>query len=57
MPQLICKVCGNIKEVPRCCEESMIVKEGYLLCCCHSENCGYKVIPKCCDTIMEYVRD
>ena len=57
MPKLICKTCGNIKDVPVCCEESMIVKEGYLLCCCKTESCDYKVIPKCCGTTMEYVRD
>jgi len=57
MPQLVCKICGNTMEVPRCCEESMIIKDGYLLCCCQTESCNYKAIPKCCDAIMEYVRD
>lgn len=57
MPQLVCRICGNTQEVPRCCEESMIVKDEYLLCCCRSESCGYRPIPKCCDRTMDYIRD
>lgn len=55
VPKLICNVCGNEREVPKCCDRSMIVKEGYLLCCCNPEGCGYQEIPKCCGTTMEYI--
>jgi hypothetical protein len=55
VPKLVCNVCGNKKEVPKCCDKSMIVKEGYLLCCCQHENCGYEPIPECCGQRMEYI--
>jgi hypothetical protein len=57
MPKLVCKVCGSEHEVPTCCDKSMIVKEGYLLCCCNTETCGYQAIPECCGITMEYFGD
>ena len=35
----------------------MIVKEGYLLCCCNTDGCEYQAIPKCCGMTMEYLGD
>ncbi|MHA1931874.1 MAG: hypothetical protein ACW96X_04995 [Promethearchaeota archaeon] len=51
--KLICSVCGRVQEVPSCCDKSMIMKEGYLLCCC-SEECGHQPIPECCGKKMVY---
>jgi len=51
--KLICSVCGREQEIPRCCDKSMIMKNGYLLCCC-SEECGYQPIPECCGKQMVY---
>jgi hypothetical protein len=51
--KLICSVCGREQEVPKCCDKSMMIKEGYLLCCC-SEECGYQPIPECCGKAMVY---
>ncbi len=53
MSKLKCNICGSEMDVPKCCDKSMIVKKGYLLCCC-SEDCGYQPIPECCGKIMEY---
>ena len=52
--KLVCSICGSEKNVPKCCDKSMIVKEDYLLCCC-SENCDHQPIPKCCGKTMDYV--
>lgn len=52
--RLICGICGSEKEIPTCCDRSMIVKNDYLLCCC-SDECGYKPIPECCDQKMDYL--
>jgi len=40
-------------KVPNCCNQSMILKEGYLLCYC-SEDCGHQPVPKCCGQNMTY---
>ena len=52
--KLVCNICGSEKEVPTCCEKSMMVKNDYLLCCC-SEECGYQPIPECCGQKMNYL--
>ncbi|MFW9897118.1 MAG: hypothetical protein ACFFDB_17485 [Promethearchaeota archaeon] len=52
--KLVCSICGREEEVPTCCDQSMMLKNGYLLCCCSSE-CGYKPIPECCGKKMDYV--
>lgn len=54
MSKLICDICGSEKEIPLCCEASMLVKDDYLLCCCSSE-CNHKQIPACCGQAMRYV--
>jgi hypothetical protein len=54
IPELICEICGSKKDVPICCDKSMMVKDGYLLCCC-SKECGYQSIPECCGTKMTYL--
>ncbi len=51
--KLVCSVCGREQEVPTCCDQSMILKNGYLLCCC-SKDCGYQPIPECCGKKMVY---
>ncbi len=48
-------ICGNEKEVPVCCENSMIVKDTHMLCCCKSNDCGYQKIPDCCGQTMNYI--
>lgn len=55
MPKLICNKCGNEQDVPICCDKSMIIKDGYLLCCCNDKGCSYKAIPKCCGETMDYL--
>lgn len=57
MPKLVCKICGSEHDVPTCCDKSMIVKDGYLLCCCNTDGCEYQAIPKCCGMTMEYFGD
>jgi hypothetical protein len=52
--KLVCSICGSEKEVPVCCNQSMIVKDDYLLCCC-SKECAYQPIPECCGKKMKYV--
>jgi len=52
--KLVCNICGSEKEVPTCCDKSMMVKKDYLLCCC-SEECGYQSIPECCGQKMNYL--
>jgi len=52
--KLVCNICGSEKEVPTCCDKSMMVKNDYLLCCC-SEECGYQSIPECCGQKMNYL--
>ena len=54
IPELVCDICGARKEVPKCCDKSMIVKNDYLLCCC-SDECGYQHIPECCGQLMKYI--
>jgi hypothetical protein len=54
MPKLKCDVCGNEKVVPVCCDNSMILKGDYLMCCC-SDECGYQSIPHCCGQKMSYL--
>jgi hypothetical protein len=54
IPELVCKICGTKKEVPTCCDTSMMLKNEYLLCCC-SDECGYQPIPECCGQIMKYI--
>ncbi|MFX1339214.1 MAG: hypothetical protein ACFFDK_11445 [Promethearchaeota archaeon] len=54
MPKLLCNVCGNEKEVPNCCDRSMILKGEYLICCC-SDHCGHQPIPECCGQQMNYI--
>ena len=51
--KLICSICGREKEVPKCCDKSMMFKNDYFLCCC-SEECGYQPIPECCGQKMSY---
>ncbi|MHA1988157.1 MAG: hypothetical protein ACW98D_16095 [Promethearchaeota archaeon] len=51
--KLICSVCGREQEVPSCCDKSMIMKDGYLLCCC-SDDCKHQFIPECCGKQMVY---
>ncbi len=53
IPKLVCEICGSEIKVPKCCNQSMILKEGYLLCCC-SEDCGHQPVPKCCGQNMTY---
>ncbi|NVM18689.1 MAG: hypothetical protein HWN80_13310 [Candidatus Lokiarchaeota archaeon] len=55
IPKLKCDICGNETEVPVCCEQSMMVKDNYMLCCCKSEECGYQPIPDCCGQKMNYI--
>ncbi|MBY8980330.1 MAG: hypothetical protein KGD72_08060 [Candidatus Lokiarchaeota archaeon] len=55
MPKLKCDICGNETDVPICCEQSMMVKDNYMLCCCKSEECGYQPIPECCGQKMNYM--
>lgn len=57
MPKLVCNKCGNEHDVPVCCDQSMIIKNEYLLCCCSDETCGYQPIPKCCGQTMQYFED
>lgn len=52
--KLVCNICGSEKEVPICCDKSMLVKNDFLLCCC-SEECGYQPIPECCGQKMNYL--
>ncbi|MHA1256928.1 MAG: hypothetical protein ACTSPS_15150 [Promethearchaeota archaeon] len=54
MSKLICDICGSEKEVPSCCNRSMIVEEDYLLCCCSSE-CDHRAMPICCGIPMSIV--
>jgi hypothetical protein len=54
--KLVCSVCGSEKDVPKCCDKSMILKGDYLICCC-SEDCSYQAIPECCGKKMEYVEN
>ncbi|MHA1148012.1 MAG: hypothetical protein ACTSR8_07170 [Promethearchaeota archaeon] len=53
MKKLLCETCGRELEVPQCCDKSMIVREGYLICCC-DDDCRHEPIPKCCEKIMKY---
>ncbi len=55
IPKLKCDICGNETDVPVCCEQSMMVNDNYLLCCCKSEECGYQPIPECCGQKMNYI--
>ncbi len=55
MPKLKCDICGNETDVPVCCEQSMMVKDNYMLCCCQSEECGYQPIPECCGQKMNFM--
>ena len=57
MAKLVCNICGNEHDVPLCCDQSMIIKNEYLLCCCNDETCGYQPIPKCCGQTMQYLED
>ena len=57
LPILKCNICGTEKEVPVCCESSMIVKGSHMLCCCKSDTCGYQPIPECCGQTMSYIED
>ncbi len=50
--KLVCKICGNEKEIPSCCNQSMIVTDD-LLCCC--EKCSHKIMPKCCGEKMAFI--
>jgi len=52
MPKLKCEICGKVKDIPRCCDESMMVQHN-LLCCC--SKCGYVEKPKCCGKVMTYL--
>ena len=52
--KLICSICNRELEVPTCCDKSMILKNGFLLCCC-SEECSYQAIPECCGQEMDYL--
>ena len=54
IPKLECDICGTFKDVPNCCDKSMIVKSDFLLCCC-SDECGYQPIPECCGQSMKYI--
>ncbi|MFX1397307.1 MAG: hypothetical protein ACFFAS_09720 [Promethearchaeota archaeon] len=51
--KLKCLICGNEKMIPKCCNESMILKDE-LLCCC-TDQCHHQHIPKCCGQIMRYI--
>jgi hypothetical protein len=55
MPKLKCDICGSETDVPICCEQSMMVKDNYMLCCCQSKECGYQPIPECCGQKMNYM--
>ncbi len=52
IPKLVCEICGQEKEIPTCCDQSMIVQDN-LLCCC--EKCGYSEKPECCGKVMTYL--
>ncbi|KKN09957.1 hypothetical protein LCGC14_1041490 [marine sediment metagenome] len=52
--RLVCRICGSEKEIPTCCDRSMLVKDDYLLCCCSVE-CEHKPLPECCDQKMDYL--
>jgi len=52
IPKLVCDICGTEKDIPSCCDQSMIIKDE-LLCCC--EKCGYITKPKCCGKEMSYI--
>jgi len=54
MPKLGCEICGQEKEVPKCCDKSMIIRDE-LLCCCEKQHCGYMEIPLCCGKTMTYL--
>ncbi|MFX0187856.1 MAG: hypothetical protein ACFE8A_08980 [Candidatus Hodarchaeota archaeon] len=49
---MVCDICGTEKDIPSCCDQSMIIKDE-LLCCC--EKCGYITKPKCCGKEMSYI--
>ena len=53
MGKLTCSICGQEKELPECCQESMILK-GDLLCCCTDE-CHHQHVPECCGQPMSYL--
>lgn len=53
MPKLVCSICGQEKEVPECCDKSMVL-QGKLLCCC-TNDCHHNEIPECCGQIMQYI--
>jgi len=55
MARLICEICGSEKDVPSCCDQSMMLKESHLLCCCKSATCDYQQIPKCCGQHMTFI--
>ena len=54
LPKLLCNICGAEKEIPSCCDKSMILKGEYLMCCC-SDHCGHQRIPECCGQQMNYI--
>jgi hypothetical protein len=54
MAKLLCDICGAEKDVPRCCDKSMILRGEYLMCCC-SDLCGHQYIPECCGQQMNYI--
>ncbi|MHA1498921.1 MAG: hypothetical protein ACTSYF_14190 [Promethearchaeota archaeon] len=54
MAKLICEICGSEKNVPSCCDHSMLLKESHLLCCCKTATCDYQQIPKCCGQPMAF---
>ena len=54
IPKLVCDICKSELEVPRCCNQSMMLKDDYLLCCC-SDNCSYQSVPECCGQKMTYI--
>ncbi len=53
MSKLICEICGEKKEIPACCDESMIIK-GEMLCYC-SDECHHRHIPQCCGADMKFI--
>lgn len=54
MAKLICKICGNERDLPKCCDKSMVLGQDFILNCCESPMCEHQKIPECCGQLMEY---
>ncbi|MBN1801776.1 MAG: hypothetical protein JW891_09740 [Candidatus Lokiarchaeota archaeon] len=53
MAKLKCLICRKKKNILKCCNESMVLKDE-LLCCCN-DRCHYQNIPECCGQTMIYI--